>query len=168
MQYAACKHLESCVRFLRAHAACFPCKLSCNHTLALLVPYAFAVCQAADWMCFALQMTIAAMVTSMNPSITARQNTGQDSEQVCVSPKAPTSVTCVQGTSLKSKKASMVTSQLIISRRSLWRLLSSTLEFVSSGPGAHVIKAENDIAGRLQGSLSPALLNFMFWNINQV
>ncbi|KAL3136760.1 Menin [Trebouxia sp. C0009 RCD-2024] len=28
------------------------------------------------------KMTIAAMVTSMNPSITARQNTGQDSEQV--------------------------------------------------------------------------------------
>lgn len=76
--------------------------MTTNHTFALRVSYAFAVCQAADWMCFALQMTIAAMVTSMNPSITARQNTGQDSEQVCVSPKAPTSVTCAQGTSLKS------------------------------------------------------------------
>ncbi len=31
-----------------------------------------------------LQMTITAMITSMNPSITARQNTGEDSEQVSV------------------------------------------------------------------------------------
>ena len=89
--------------------------MTTNHTLALLVSYAFAVCHAADWMCFALQMAIAAMVTSMNPSITARQNTGQDSEQVCASPKAPTLITYAQGTSLKSKEASMVTSQLIIS-----------------------------------------------------
>ena len=29
-----------------------------------------------------LQMTVTALVTSMNPSITARQNTGEDSEQV--------------------------------------------------------------------------------------
>ena len=29
-----------------------------------------------------LQMTVTAMITSMNPSITARQNTGEDSEQV--------------------------------------------------------------------------------------
>ena len=29
-----------------------------------------------------VQMTIAAMVTSINPSITARQNTGEDAEQV--------------------------------------------------------------------------------------
>ncbi len=33
-----------------------------------------------------LQMTITAMITSMNPSITARQNTGEDSEQVSTSP----------------------------------------------------------------------------------
>lgn len=31
-----------------------------------------------------LQMTITAMITSMNPSITARQNTGEDSEQVSI------------------------------------------------------------------------------------
>ena len=32
--------------------------------------------------CQYLQMTVAAMVTSMNPSITARQNSGEDSTQV--------------------------------------------------------------------------------------
>lgn len=31
-----------------------------------------------------LQMTVTAMITSMSPSITARQNTGQDSEQVSI------------------------------------------------------------------------------------
>ena len=58
----------------------------------------------ADWPCFALQMTIAAMVTSMNPSITARQNTGQDSEQVGISPIAPTTLAVHKTPALEAKR----------------------------------------------------------------
>lgn len=61
----------------------YACTVIADYTCTCTAVYA---CPLIAHIACTLQMTIAAMVTSMNPSITARQNTGQDSEQVCAPP----------------------------------------------------------------------------------